>query len=233
MKTMMNATPFLFTLFVAVSSSWGQAVGQTANASFDPCPPGTTRSTVVDAVQPLELSNLVYASDVIIVGTVVRGFPSVLSNSTERRIIETHSLVSINQHLSGSLPPNTNTVVITQLGGNVPPCKMVVGDDPIVNPGEQYVLFLRHDNRAEPANTSGSPRFNVVGVWSGKVSIVGGIVRFPSAASHGLHKYDNTDLATFTTILKNLIQPPPPPSPYWPPPLPIPPSPYPRPPQKQ
>ena len=75
----------------------------------------------------------------------------------------------------------------------------------MVNQNEDYVLFLTADKRAYPLNTSGSPRYEAVGVWSGKAKIVNGKIEFPAAAHKGLHQYDNSDANAFIEFVKQRI----------------------------
>ena len=118
---------------------------------------------------------------------------------------ETPSLIAIREVLHGTLPPKTNAILLTQLGGQVGRCKMVVDADPLVKFNEEYVLFLRADTRTYPPNTSGSPRYSVVGDWSGKAKIVNGKIEFLPAAHKRLHQYDNSDASAFIELVKQRI----------------------------
>jgi len=82
---------------------------------------------------------------------------------------------------------------------------MVVDADPLVKFNEEYVLFLRADTRTYPPNTSGSPRYSVVGDWSGKAKIVNGKIEFLPAAHKRLHQYDNSDASAFIELVKQRI----------------------------
>src|SRR5262249_47054838 len=77
-----------------------------------------------------------------------------------------YSLISVNDLLMGTLAPGTRTISISQAGGRVEPCTLVVPKDPLVSLREDYVLFLFQDKRTNPPNTTGSPRYARVGTWS-------------------------------------------------------------------
>ena len=81
-----------------------------------------------------------------------------------------------------------------------------VDGDPLVSLGEEYVLFLTADNRRVVPNTSGSPRYAAVGVWSGKAKVVNNKIQFLPHASVQLHKNDNMDLNAFTALVKDRIE---------------------------
>src|SRR5438067_8704257 len=116
-----NRIAALLGTLMMVTSSRAQILRYPQNASR-PC----HGSAVIDAVEPPTLDSLVMASKLIIVGTVVRVLPAVVADPTHPRShIETHSLISVDQLLHGALPEHTKTIAITQIGGEVPPCKLV------------------------------------------------------------------------------------------------------------
>jgi hypothetical protein len=131
-------------------------------------------------------------SDLIVVGTVAKVLPSTLIDPKDLSLPETTSLISVNEVLSGTLPYGTNTISISELGGRVEPCGLAIPDNPLVKLGEEYVFFLFADKRNVPPNTSGSPRYNTVGAWSGKAKITDGKIQFLPSASQGLRQHNNT-----------------------------------------
>ena len=133
-------------------------------------------------------------SDLIVVGTVAKVLPSTLINPNDLSLPETTSLISVNELLWGTLPYGTNTISISELGGRVEPCGLEIPDNPRFKASEEYVLFLAADKRSVPSNTSGSPRYSTIGVWSGKAKITDGKIQFLRSASQGLHRHDNTAL---------------------------------------
>jgi hypothetical protein len=143
------------------------------------------------------LDQLVYASQLIVVGTVAKVLPAFNPNPEHLSSVETNSLVSVTQALFDKPSLRTRTITLAQIGGKVGRCGEVVPADPSVKAGEQYVLFLWDDDQKKVPNTSGSPRYWAVGVWAGKVKIVNGKVRFLPDARAELHKYDDTEASAF------------------------------------
>jgi hypothetical protein len=187
-----------------LSFCWGQGVlSHSPNASMNPCPGGTVFFQP-DVESPTSLDALVKVSDLIVVGTVSKLMPAVAPLPDHLQSIHTDSLITVDNVLRGSLPANTTTIAISQMGGTVPPCTLKVPDDPLVKPNERYILFLRADSRTVPANTTGVPRYGVVGLWSGKVQVINGTVQFLPKANARLHKYDNTSVADFITAIREV-----------------------------
>jgi hypothetical protein len=149
---------------------------------------------------------LVQASELIIVGTVGKVLPAFNPDPQMLDFIETDSLVSIDRLLNGQIPPGTSTITLAQIGEKVGPCTLVVPKDPLVTAGEQYVLFLIADNRKKVANTTGAPRYYVLGVWSGKAKMVNGKVNFLPSVSAELHKSDGTDAGAFIDTVISTIK---------------------------
>ena len=181
--------------------------GQTARRSpldRNPCP-GGMGSAILDGVEVSSLDQLIRLSDLIIVGDVVNVLPAFNTNPDHSNIVETDSLVSVRESLHGTLPPGVRTIALSQLGGNVGGCGFIVDGDPLVSLGEEYVLFLMRDNRISVTNTSGSPRYTAVGVWSGKAKVVNNKIQFLPHANAELHKNDNMDLNAFTDLVKDLM----------------------------
>jgi hypothetical protein len=204
MKVRISLAVFLGILLAAGKLAAAQQATVPVNASVAPCPGGVGSAEIDTPVIP-DLDTLIEASDLIIVGTVVNVLPAVLISPDHPDLTETHSLISIRDHLGGSLPPNTNTILLRQIGGKVGPCTLVVSADPLVNLHEDYVLFLRPDKRAYPPNTSGSPRYEAVGIWSGKAKIVNGKIEFRPAAHKELRQHDNSDANAFIELVKQKI----------------------------
>ncbi len=161
---------------------------------------------------------LFYWSDLIIDGTVDEVLPSVTrgtpSSSSIIGSMQTQSLVSVKGVFRGELPAGTRTVALVQAGGTSEGYEVVVPDDPLVKPGERYILFLMKD-RQEPANDLGVPRFWAAGYWSGMVKVTDeGTIQFLPAARAALHSFDGSNVAAFVAVvkqrIKELFEPPPP-----------------------
>jgi len=139
-----------------------------------------------------------------VVGTVGEVLPAFNPNPDDLSYIETHSLAAVDELLYGTVPSGIRTILLTQMGGKAGPCALVVPDDPLVQSGEQYVLFLIADDRTEIPNTSGSPRY--VDLWGGKAKVVNRKIQFLPSASPKLHEYDNTDAAAFIAAVEDRIK---------------------------
>jgi len=145
-------------------------------------------------------------SQLIVVGTVGKVLPAFNTNPDDLSDIETHSLVAVEELLYGTMHSGIRMILLTQMGGKAGPCALVVPDDPLVQNGEQYLFFLMVDDRAEIPNTSGSPRYVALGLWSGKAKVVNGEIQFLPRASPGLHEYDNTDVTTFIAAVEDRVK---------------------------
>jgi hypothetical protein len=194
----------LFTVAVLNTLTAGGQIARRSPFDRNPCP-GGMGSAILDGVVVWSLDQLIRMSDLIIVGDVVKVLPAFATSPDHLDIVETDSLVSVRESLRGTLPPGVRTIALSQLGGNVGGCGFIVDGDPLVSLGEEYVLFLMPDNRSAVPNTSGSPRYAPVGVWSGKAKVVNNKIQFLPHASAELHKNDNMDLNDFTALVKDLM----------------------------
>src|SRR5258705_6074499 len=145
-----------------VTSGYGQTA-QRGQVSVNPCP-GGGGTAILETISVPSLESLVQLSELIMVGTVVNLSPASRMNPDHLNLIETTSLISVTEVLSGTLAPGTNTISMSQQGGRVEPCTLLVPEDPLIKSGEEYVLFLVADKRTVPPNTTGSPRYAPVGV---------------------------------------------------------------------
>jgi len=197
--------PALLVLLITASKGIAQT-GDRPGKGLDvnPCP-GGGGTAEIDTITVPSLDRLALMSDLIVTGNVVSAFPAINIDAGHAELIETDSLVSVTETLWGTLPSNGHTILLFQLGGKAGPCTTVVPDDPLIKPGEQYVLFLRLDKRKDIPNTSGAQRYSPVGVWSGKAKVASRKIQFPLRAHAALHQYDNTDAAVFLQILKQRI----------------------------
>ena len=181
-----------------VTSGYGQ-VARKDPVSRDPCPGGTGVG-ILDGISPDSLEQLVRLSDLIVAGTVAKVLPSTLINPNNPSLPETTSLISVNEVVWGTLPYGTNTIAISELGGRVGPCGLVIADDPLVESGEEYIFFLVAEKRRP--NTSGSPLYSTFGAGGGKAKITDRKIQFLPGASKGLHRHDNTATDAFIATVK-------------------------------
>jgi hypothetical protein len=139
---------------IGVTSAYAQAggeLGRSPNASRDPCPGGSVTTTIDTGAGPGRLEDLIQFSEVILVGTVVNVLPATRLDTTHLDLIETTSLLSVNEVLMGTLAAGTKTIAVSQLGGRVEPCTLRVPEDPLFTVGEDYVYFcFRTSERTHP-----------------------------------------------------------------------------------
>ena len=74
----------------------------------------------------------------------------------------------------------------------------------MVQPNEQYVLFLRADDRKQVPNPSRVSRYIAPGIWT-KAKVVHGKIQFQARAMPRLHPYDGMDLDKFLDIVRERI----------------------------
>src|SRR5207249_11796370 len=176
---MRSVAVFSVCIFISVARSYGQAVRR------DPLDrhscPGGTGVGILDGILPDSLEQLVRLSDLIVAGTVAKVLPSTLINPNNPSLPETTSLISVNEVVWGTLPYGTNTIAISELGGRVGPCGLVIADDPLVESGEEYIFFLVAEKRRP--NTSGSPLYSTFGAGGGKAKITDRKIQFLPGAS--------------------------------------------------
>ncbi len=155
---------------------------------------------------PWTLLQMVRASDLIVDGTVSSLLPVInTSKETDRPMFETHSVVAVGEVLKGAIPNGSANILMAQIGGQVGNHSVSVDGGPLVVPGERYVLFLDADVRKELPNTSGMPRYAVVGVWSGKAKVTNGLVAFPPSASPALKAYNGQGVDAFLQTVRATI----------------------------
>lgn len=155
------------------------------------------------------LKQLITAAPLIISGTVLSVPPSVQvgDNRQPHPHLETRSLIAVDAILKGAVPNQAGIIVLTQAGGKLGELEMVVPSDPLVQEGERYILFLMSDDDNQKArpNTSGMPRYCVVGIWSGKAKVVDRKIAFSNGADARLREYDNMDATEFTQKIRDMI----------------------------
>jgi hypothetical protein len=171
---------------------------------------GTAVIQVTPTVSPTSLLHLIRASSLIVDGTVNSLLPVIDTRHDPDAApnLETHAVVAVNAVLSGAVPNSSANILIAQSGGQMGNWNFSVAGDPLVSPGERYILFLIPDVRPELPNTSGMPRFAVTGVWTGKAKVTNGKVSFAAAAGPKFKPYNGLSLGSFLQTLKAAISRP-------------------------
>ncbi len=157
--------------------------------------------------QAATLDQLVQNSDLIIDGTVHGALSSPLRVPDDPTSVETNSQIIVNEVLWGELPAGTSSVILAQPGGAVGGYEVAVPDDPLVQPGERYILFLQRATLNRPENYLGVPRYWALGYWSGKVKISEqGTIQFLPAATEELHSFDGWSVPAFVATIRERIK---------------------------
>lgn len=167
-------------------------------------PKGPVSVTVTPIDAPTSLEELAEKADLIVDGTVAVVLPSISLSNRNPHSIETDSLVSVRKVIGGALPSTVRMLAVAQIGGKIGDAEAAVEDDPLVKPGERYIFFLKRDDQRAVVNTSGSPRYSVVGVWIGKPKVDNEKVRFAGKASGSLRNRDNTDVEVFIAAVEKM-----------------------------
>jgi len=142
-------------------------------------------------IDPVSLEHLSAAAKVVVEGSVQRALPSMRLPTPGRvPFIETHFVFAVDSVIKGD---SGKQLLVAQTGGTIDSVELKVSGDTPLQVGDHYLLFLEPDTRPLPLNQSDLPRFSIIGVWAGKVSIRNGRVRFPDYASPGLRALNDTD----------------------------------------
>lgn len=200
----MSIKPILTVLLAGATLGTAQDAARRAGANLNPCPFGVISIGEIDVSVVPGLEELLRMSDLVVVGTVLTSMPAFHLDLNTAISVATDSLISVTERLWGTIPANGSTVLLNQMGGKAQPCSVVVQDDPLVQPNEQYVLFLRTDDRKEVPNPSGLSRYIVPGIWT-KAKVVNGRIQFQGRATRRLHQYDGMDLDKFLDIVRERI----------------------------
>jgi hypothetical protein len=172
-------------------------------------------------------------SDTIVDGYVTAVLPSITLTPAIPGNVQTASRVMVNSVLRGTVAAGTELLII-ELGGKQRQWNVIDPDNPLVQPGERYILFLNAapvsiPNGAGLIPDSGAvPRYWVRGYQNGKARVdADGNIRFGSGATQSMAQYNGTPSSSFVSILTDRIAHlfgPPPPYPVGVTPIPLPPN---------
>ena len=200
----MSIKAIMTLLLAGATLGTAQDAARRAGGNLNPCPFGVISIGEIDAVVVPGLDELLRMSDLVVVGTVLTSLPAFHPDPNTVTSVETDSLISVTGRLWGTTPANGSIVLLNQMGGKAQPCSVVVQDDPLVQPNDQYVLFLRADDRKQVPNPSGASRYIAPGIWT-KAKVVNGKIQFQAHAIRRLHQYDGMDLDKFLAIVRERI----------------------------
>jgi hypothetical protein len=192
------------------------SMGQTRSgnrAPGTPDQPGNMSLFVEPRLVPTSLLDLIRKSELIIDGTVLTPMPSVdtrkiADQSSGPPLLETDSVITVNQVIAGEVPGGATTIALAQSGGKLGKWNITVPEDPLVVTGERYILFLNADTRKNAPSSSGLSRYSVLGIWSGKFKVSGGLVQVSAHAQPPLKSFDGNNVNSFIQALKTKIEQP-------------------------
>jgi hypothetical protein len=121
--------------------------------------------------RPNSLDQLVSFSPLVIEATVASNLPSFQREPHLPYMVETHSVILVDDVLKGEVPGLARSIVLAQTGGKVGNLEISVPEAPVVVPKGRYLFFPVPDDRKLRVDTSGLPRYLVQGVWAGMVKI--------------------------------------------------------------
>lgn len=223
-----NPNSFSTTAALALLTAVAPCVNaQTNPGPYTPVNPRGTipRGTYVIQPHPAEpvtsFEQLIRMAQLIAEATVISSLPTINRDPNSPVGVETDSTVSIGQVILGKAPGG-GQIVLVEDGGAKGSSVISVAGDPLVKPGEQYILFLDPDPRTQVPNSVGIlpssvPRYYPVGYGNGKALITsGGTIQFAAGAISALHQYDNMGITSFISTLKSCVAALSPPAPPYP-----------------
>jgi hypothetical protein len=177
-----------------------------------PFPPGQY-TLHPDLSEPVgSLNQLILMSRLIVDGTVITILPTIVRNPNVPGEVETDSIISVHQAISGKAPPG-GQILLHEQGGQQGQWQISVAGDPLVQVGEHYILFLAPTAPGNIPNSEGIlpdasavPRYFPIGYANGKAGVnSNGVVQFVAGAIPALHTCDSLDVTSFTGILNDRI----------------------------
>jgi hypothetical protein len=149
-----------------------------------------------------DLPQLLVKSDLIIDGTVDKVLYADRSDPGKRNSIRTYTQISVNKVIRGEIPKNQHNVAIVELGGKIDGYEVVYTNNPVVQPGEHYLLFLSPFQKQQDAIVPdlGMPLYSIAGEEAGKAKITKqGTIQATAAP---FHDSDGMDLEAFLAKMK-------------------------------
>jgi hypothetical protein len=196
-------------------------------------PPGTVRIHPGSEGLMGNLEQQLRWSDTVVDGYVTAVLPPINFNPAIAGDVETASSVKVNSVFRGQASAGTELLVIEQ-GGRQGQWNVIDPGNPLMQPGERYILFLHAFTRAIP-NSAGVipdsevvPRYRVIGLANGKARFdTNGNIQFNSGVTQSMVKCNGISGSTFISILTARITQlfaPAPPYPVGVTPIPLPPN---------
>jgi hypothetical protein len=202
MKVLTSALSFivLFAATCIAQQKWNPQPSQRM-------PPGIYYAPVHDDIVPMpdNIDLLIRSSDLIIDCKIEKLLSSALSSGSGP-MVATYFSVSVNQVILGELPEKQKTLAIQERGGSAEGYEIIVKENPLVKPGEHYILFLR-DKGPSLDFILGMPCYYAVGQYAGKAQITqDGKIQFLPSAAKTLHSYDGQENDKFIATINERIK---------------------------
>ena len=192
-----------------VSSALGQVDSARAKAGEEPpWPPahGTVKFVADPPPLPPALANkpplerLFDLSNLIVDGIVTTAFPS---RSPSRGTLQTDFLISVSRVLKG--PETLRQIVVSQMGGSIGDFHFVTDQYALMQPGEQFVLFLQNDSRPSTPRRPGIPPYYVTYIWAGLGRVVDDKIQLGTTAPGELSSYNGAAAKSLTNAIMSLV----------------------------
>lgn len=196
-------------LIITLAASMAVCLGQTSAHRPPDITGGKITVQVEPTIEPWSLLQMIQVAPLIVDATVLNRLPTInTSSDPDHPVLQTHSVLAVSKVLAGKIPSSSATIVIEENGGRFGNWDVEVKGDPLVSPGERYILFLMPEIRKTIPDTTGLPRYGVLGAWAGKIKVTGGKVAFLPPAHANLHTYDGTDVNAFLDTVQQIIEHP-------------------------
>ncbi|MBI1748509.1 MAG: hypothetical protein HYR55_18270 [Acidobacteria bacterium] len=161
----------LGTLSASVLAQGNRNPKRPRGASAEPMEPvieGAGITTIDLMFVPKSLNELAEASDLIVEGEVESVLESRYSNSDIPVDLDTDLKISVKRVLKGA--KDIKSVVVSQPGGKLNGLETKVREDPLMQEGEHYILFLIEDARVNLPGYK-DPRYIITALWHGRFKI--------------------------------------------------------------
>jgi hypothetical protein len=142
-------------------------------------------------------------SDLVIDGLVTVAFPS---RSPSRGTLQTDFLISVTRVLKG--PATLRQIMVSQMGGSIGDFHLVTDQYALMQTGEQYILFLQHDDRPSTPQRPGIPPYYVTRSWAGLGRVVDGKIQLGTTAPGELSTYDGVNAESLRSEIATAVSRP-------------------------
>lgn len=199
---------WMIILWLGIAVSVFGQEGRVRGGQEPPWPPARGTAKFILDLAPLRpalrneppLQRLCDASDIVIDGIVATAYPS---RSPSRGTLQTDFLISISRVLKG--PDILRQVMVSQMGGTIGDFHLVTDQYALMQPGEQYILFLQIDNRPSTPRRADIPPYYVTRSWAGLGRVVGGKMQLGTTAPGELTPYDGSDAEVLMREIRDLV----------------------------